>query len=331
MAQELRQATVPVVDDLNAIGVPPDIIHGQQEFETMTALLRFPAVPAVYFCHDWLMKNTPHFPRILRYVAVDHTCRDRLVFEHAIPEERIQLLFNFVDLARFKPRGPLPARPKCALMFSNYAREDGRLNAAREACARAGIELDVVGERVGNICARPEEALPQYDIVFAKGRAALEALAVGTAVVLCGIERWPNGHDGEFDRPRRSTSGVVRCASPMSAGGFMRRSPAMIRPTPPKSRGGPCHGRARRGRDEIVALYQNLSRNTVMPVKMTPTPKGGPRRRPSAMQTRSRQMRATIETFDNSTTMVCNVSNKHPLLGRPLRAFVHGAAKRSSR
>src|SRR2546430_4332475 len=32
------------------------------------------------FCHGWLPweETPPHFPRILRYVAVDHTCRDRL-------------------------------------------------------------------------------------------------------------------------------------------------------------------------------------------------------------------------------------------------------------
>lgn len=335
VAQELRQATVPVVDDLNAIGIPPEIIHGQQEFETMTALLRFPAVPAVYFCHDWLVKNTPHFPRILRYVAVDHTCRDRLVFEHAIPEERIQLLFNFVDLARFKPRGPLPARPKCALMFSNYAREDGRLNAAREACARAGIQLDVVGERVGNNCARPEEVLPQYDIVFAKGRAALEALAVGTAVVLCGIERLgPMVMTGEFDRLRPLNFGSRAMREPMSTGAFARE---IARYDPADAAEVSRKIRTTAGRDavvdEIVALYQEVIAEHGNAGEDDTDAEG----RAAAtflrqVQTRSRQMRATIETFDNSTTMrlqrrLINI----PLLGRPLRALVHGAAKRSSR
>jgi hypothetical protein len=37
---------------------------------------------------------------------------------------------------------------------------------------------------MNNAVANPEEALRHYDIVFAKGRAALEALAVGAAVII---------------------------------------------------------------------------------------------------------------------------------------------------
>ena len=66
----------------------------------------------------------PQFPRILRYVAVDETCRDRLILEHAIPEERIRLLLNSSSiLKRFQPRTALPTKPTRALVFSNYASE----------------------------------------------------------------------------------------------------------------------------------------------------------------------------------------------------------------
>jgi hypothetical protein len=47
------------------------------------------------------------------------------------------------------------------------------------------MSLDVVGFSAGTVCADPEEMLRPYDIVFAKGRAALEALAVGAAVIVC--------------------------------------------------------------------------------------------------------------------------------------------------
>ena len=43
LAQQLRVATVPVVDDLSALGFTPDIIHGNHNTELMTALLHFPA------------------------------------------------------------------------------------------------------------------------------------------------------------------------------------------------------------------------------------------------------------------------------------------------
>ncbi len=218
VAKELRAATVPVVGDLDALGTPPDVIHGQHHVETMTAVLRFPKVPAIYFCHGWTPweEAPPRFPRILRYVAVDYTCRDRLVFEHGIPEERVRVLLNFVDLERFKPRGCLPAYTKRALIFSNAASEETHVPAIRKACARQGIALDVMGLSWGNPCERPEEALVRYDIVFAKGRAALEALAVGAAVVLCdaaGIG--PMVTVDELDRLRSINFGIRALREPV--------------------------------------------------------------------------------------------------------------------
>ena len=148
------------------------------------ALLHCPGTPALYVCHGSIpwAEAAPRFPRLLRYVAVDHACRDRLVLEHAIPEDQIRVILNFVDLERFKRRAPLPAKPQRALVFSNQATHIGPVRAA---CDRLSIHLDVVGRGVGNVSAYPEALLGNYDIVFAKGRAALEALAVGAAVVLC--------------------------------------------------------------------------------------------------------------------------------------------------
>ena len=80
LAETLRQKTIPVVDDLEAISTTPDIIHGQHSLPTMTALLRFPRTPAIYLFHDNVSWEDipPRFPRIRRYVPVDKTCRDRL-------------------------------------------------------------------------------------------------------------------------------------------------------------------------------------------------------------------------------------------------------------
>src|SRR5438876_1119542 len=114
IAQEIRAATVPVIDNLDALAAPPDVIHGHHHLDTMTALLRFPGVPAISFCHGWLPweEIPPRFPRILRYIAVDRVCLDRLTLEHGISSAHTQLLLNFVDLKRFKGRSPLPARPQ---------------------------------------------------------------------------------------------------------------------------------------------------------------------------------------------------------------------------
>lgn len=187
MAHDLKMATVPVVDDPARLSSPPDVIHGNHHQELMTALLHFPSTPGLHVCHAWnaVEASPPRFPRILRYIAVDETSRDRLLLEDGVPEERVRMHFNSVDLDRFRPRGPLPPKPLRALVFSNYASEHTHLPVVREACARAGIELDAVGAGVGNSVPRPELILGRYDLVFAKARSALEAMAVGAAVVLC--------------------------------------------------------------------------------------------------------------------------------------------------
>src|SRR5450631_573101 len=81
VAEELRAATVPVIDRLNSLGEIPDIIHGHHHYETLSALLRFPNTPAIYYCHGWIpwQEAALKHPNILRYVAVDDVCRERLI------------------------------------------------------------------------------------------------------------------------------------------------------------------------------------------------------------------------------------------------------------
>ena len=212
IAQELRRTAIPVIEDLKYAGVTPDIIHGNHNTELITALLQFPNVPAVFFCHSWRdwISSPPLHPRILEYVAVDDTCRDRLVLENAIPEERVRVRLHGVDLERFRSRAqPLPKRPARALVFSNNASQWTHLNAVREACNRTRIKLDVVGSGVNASNANPEHLLVDYDLVFAKARCALEALAVGSAVVLCDAAgSGPLVTSSELDRLQRLNFGI---------------------------------------------------------------------------------------------------------------------------
>jgi glycosyltransferase involved in cell wall biosynthesis len=150
-------------------------------------LLHFRQVPAVYVCHGFrASEESPfYFPRILRYVAVDGRCKKRIESAREIPQARIEVIPNAVDLDRFQPRLPLPSRPKRALVFSNYASPRPHLPAIRSACRDLRLELDVLGVGVGAAVGNPESHLPRYDVVFAKARCALEAIAVGVAVVVC--------------------------------------------------------------------------------------------------------------------------------------------------
>ena len=220
LAGSTRMANIPVVDDLSNVVEVPDLIHGQHHLETMAALSRFPDTPAVLFCHGVLpWESTPvTHPRILLYVAMSEAIRDRINQQAGIDDSRIRLLQNFVDLARFQPRAtPLPDRPQRALIFSNYATEGDRVETLRQACALQGISLDIVGRGYGTATETPESVLGNYDIVFARGRAALESLAAGAAVICCDIEgAAPMVTTGNLDWFRRNNFGFRTLSQPVS-------------------------------------------------------------------------------------------------------------------
>ena len=187
IADELRNATIPVVSELDAVTVAPQMIHGHHHLETLACLSRFPNVPAVFVCHDARAWHSlpPLSPRIGAYVAVDRNCRDRMMLEHRIPEGSIRILTNAVELNRFRQRAALPLKARRALVFSNQAREDTWVAPIRHACQRRGIAVDVIGLGSGHFAEHPEDLLPGDDLIFGKARCALEALATGAAVIVC--------------------------------------------------------------------------------------------------------------------------------------------------
>ena len=184
VGEEIRRGNVFVCDRLTEMPWRPDIIHGHHHLDLMTAVLFYRRTPAVHVSHGWVpwVEIPPSHPRIMQYFAVDVPTRDAAV-RNGVPADRVHVHPNFVNLKRFKTRGPLPATPRRALVLSNYTHK--HLPVIREACAAAGIEVEVRGRDAGNVALRPEEILPHYDIVFAKGRSALEAVTVGNAVIIC--------------------------------------------------------------------------------------------------------------------------------------------------
>lgn len=186
MVDVLRAQCIACVTDLNNVGVPPDVIIGNTRDETVACLAQFPGVPAISVCHDRTASHgqPPMFSRVRQHVAVDLNCAQRLSLQHGIPPEAIQIIANGVDLERFRPRAPLPPRPQRALVFSNYATDGHDTGEIRQACAAVGIVLDVVGSGVAQQAPTPEALLGRYDIVFAKARCAMEAMAVGCSVIL---------------------------------------------------------------------------------------------------------------------------------------------------
>ena len=217
IAHEVRCRGIEVVSDLTTLTAVPDIIHGNHHPLVVEALLQFPSIPAVWVFQGATSRlDEPfYFPRILRYVPVDNRCRERVESSSDIPSSKIDVIWNAVDLQRFQLRDPLPSKPRRALVFSNQTTQ---LPAVRRASRRMGLELDVVGLGVGTVVPNPESVLPSYDIVFAKGRCALEAMAIGNAVVLCDFAGvGPMVTAENFDRLRSMNFGLGALISPLRA------------------------------------------------------------------------------------------------------------------
>ncbi|MCS7314928.1 MAG: glycosyltransferase [Bryobacterales bacterium] len=183
-AQQLLDVGIQVVDCIDRTP-RPDIIHGNSPIETVAAVLRWPEAAAVFACHGWGPDAlAPRIPGIVRYLPVSEHARDVLLSVYGVPEDRIVMFQNPVDLERFPLRSPLPPVPRKALVFSNTISELNHLPVIRAACMEMGLVLDSLGVATGRVRLDPERVLSAYDIVFAKGRAALEALATGCAVIL---------------------------------------------------------------------------------------------------------------------------------------------------
>jgi len=186
MADELRWASIACITEVADMGARPDVIIGNTHHETVRALLHFHDVPVLTICHDRSADHgrPPRFSQVIRHIAVDENCAERLVHEFGIERAAIELVQNGVDAARFPRRAPLPSAPRTALVFSNYAAHDGQLDEIRVACAELGLQCEVVGTGTGNHLPDPAAALARADIVFGKGRCATEALMTGNAVVM---------------------------------------------------------------------------------------------------------------------------------------------------
>lgn len=186
LAEEMAANGATVVRCVDDVAFVPDVIHGHHHSPTMETIARFPTSSAVFVCHDRRQADDvpPVAATIFKYVAVDLNCRERLLVDSGIDPARVELIHNAVDLRRIEARATLPGRPARGLVFSNSARPGGFLDSIRSACELSGIELHELGAGIGRASAEPEEELCKADVVFAKARCAIEAMAAGCAVIL---------------------------------------------------------------------------------------------------------------------------------------------------
>jgi hypothetical protein len=180
---------VTIVSDLAELPFQPDIIHAQHNLDAMTAIMAFPKVPAIYCCHGATEpEKQPLHPRILRYVAITPTMRMRMAAESGIDEASIDVISNAVDLRQFSNTRTPPDQPRRAAVYSSLVGPDSAISLTiAEAAAMVGLELDFRGARAGaRPVHTPETELLDYDIVFAAGKSAIDAMACGCVVIVVG-------------------------------------------------------------------------------------------------------------------------------------------------
>lgn len=218
-AWRMRRRGHVVVDRLAELPARPDVMHLQHATPAAMALAAFPGVPAVQACHSALFEveaPRPH-PGIGHWIAVDDLCAERCL-SRGVPADRLSVILNAVDMLRFRARPALPPRPGRALLLTKTSEQE-RL--VRRVAADLGLELDALGPGVGEVTDRLEEVLPRYDIVVATARMALEAAAVGCAVVV-GDGRGFAGllTTRNLDPWRRLNLGAGLLAEPMTEEGL---------------------------------------------------------------------------------------------------------------
>ncbi|MEL6647047.1 MAG: glycosyltransferase family 4 protein [Pseudomonadota bacterium] len=170
---------------IDAVPWRPDVIHGHHQLPATVALIAFADVPLVYACHGtrpWV-EQAPLHPRIHAYVATSDKMAAYLATKQNIPSEQISIVPNYADTQRFSRVGTRDEDgARTALLFGQKFQSE-EVKVLEEACEANGLSLDKIGAAYGNLKTNPELILPDYDVVFAIGRSAVEAMACGCAVI----------------------------------------------------------------------------------------------------------------------------------------------------
>jgi hypothetical protein len=159
-------------------------------------------------------------------VALDDRVADRMRALAVVAE--VVRLRHPVDNERFRPRAPLRTPPRRILLLSNYLSGDRRAR-FEAAASEMGMEVALMGLD-GETALDPSRAINQADIVVAKGRSVLEAMACGRPTYIYDIA----GCDGWVTAeryPLLEADGFAGRAEPNSSdAGRIQRDLAAYRP-----------------------------------------------------------------------------------------------------
>jgi hypothetical protein len=182
------------IDDV--VRFAPELIHIQHSFQTRLVFEHFKNTTTkfVNMVHGVLPREEiPQKSGIDQYVCVSIATKAHVTLLTGTKWDEIKLVPNFFDERRFYPRGSRHKNNR-ALLFSMRTHAPQVIE-LRSLLQRFGYELDQVGPDTGR-CETPELVLGKYELAFAVGRSAIEALASGCQVIL-----WEDGVIGQAVTP----------------------------------------------------------------------------------------------------------------------------------
>lgn len=177
-AGHARRRGIEVVDDVGALPAACDVVFAQDTIVVYELAERYPDALLVFrICGDVFdFQLAPQLDGVVDLFVVLSDRYERVALASAASAPVLRLRVP-IDVDRLVPLGALRERPERAVMLGNYGE--------REALVRATwSELGVEVTRVGGDAQTYDvaAALADADIVVAKSRAALDAMACGRAV-----------------------------------------------------------------------------------------------------------------------------------------------------
>jgi hypothetical protein len=174
-----QERGLDVVDELRELPADCDVVFAQDGIVVYDLAERYPRAVTVFrVCGDVYDFQTP--PQVEGVVDLVLVLSDRYArFAEACSVKAPLLRLRLpIDVQRLVPLGTIREHPRRAVILGNYP---DRVQVVREVWERCGVEVEQVGG-VGQQRYDLAEALASADIVVAKSRAALDAMACGRAV-----------------------------------------------------------------------------------------------------------------------------------------------------
>jgi hypothetical protein len=171
-----------ITDDLGMLeAFAPTVLHTHHQQETAQARIAVgPNCRQVNMIHGLLPH--PEWPGadMDAYVAVSLHAKAKTALLGPPGWDDITLMPNFFDPKRF---GNKQAERRSNALLHSSRVTDVNIRQMQGVLEQHGLTLDHIGYG-GTVEASPEMVLPQYNVVFAAGRSAIEALASGCHVIL---------------------------------------------------------------------------------------------------------------------------------------------------